>query len=208
MRTYSFYPTLLNDFRNYQMEKTWADSDFILVDEPKLLNKINKVPYPQTVAMAKGNAFEKVLQEDKLYSADGFSFDESLVDEMRIWVKGGVWQRFVQFLLPVDGARVRLYGYVDVTRRNRTIDVKTTSHYDFPGFDDYFQHHVYLLGSRAENIQVTEHLYLVTDFHDFYREPYDYLHEKMQTDLQRVCRDLIDYVELRKAEIVNPKIFE
>lgn len=207
MAYYNFFPTLLNDFRNYQLEKVYGNSSFILCEEQKLIDKLNRKPYAPSEAMLKGIAFEQLLQQPSGYVHNGFEFDIDVVDEMRAYCAGGIWQTFVEFTIDVDGHKVRLYGYIDVVKQVRTIDVKTGAQYEFPGFDDYFQHHVYLLGCRNADIRVTEHVYLITDFTQVYKEPYDLNEKKMVEDLQKVCRELIHFTEMKRDLITNEKLF-
>lgn len=205
MSSYSFYPTLLNDFSNYQHTRMLGES-FILCNEQQLIDKLNRVPYPQTEPMLKGIAFEKALQ-NKIYTSDGFEFEMSVIDEMIPIVEGGFWQTFVEHEIIVDGKRVRLYGYIDVIKKNRSIDTKTTKQYEWPKFEHCFQHQVYLLGANAMGFHLDHHQYLVTDFKHVYKEDYFIDVDLMTGQLQKVCRDLIFFIESKRELITNPKLF-
>lgn len=206
MSRYQFYPTLLNSFIDYQTEKTLGES-YILCNKQQLLDKINRVPFPQTDPMKKGIAFEYCLQNEGVYSHLGFDFDKELVDSMRPFVEGGVWQQFVETDLEVDGHQVRLYGFVDVIRFNQTIDVKTGKQYHWPGYSGYFQQHVYLLGAeQAGCVYLQEHVYLITDFKEYYLESYDFNREVMINQLKVACRDLMSFVDNNRKVITDKKI--
>jgi len=205
MSNYSFYPTLLNDFSNYKFERMLGES-FMLCNENQLIDKLNRVPYPQTEPMLRGIAFEKALQ-NKIYKSDGFEFEMSVIDEMIPLVEGGFWQTFVECEIMVDGHRVRLYGYIDVVRRNQCIDTKTTKQYEWPKFKDCFQHHVYLLGANSCGILLNHHQYLVTDFKHVYKEDYFLDVDLMTGQLQNICRDLIFFIEAKRHLIYNEKLF-
>lgn len=206
MGTYNFYPTLLNSFHEFVTEKKLGEN-FLLCSKEQLLDKINRVPYPTTEPMAKGNAFEHCLRYEGVYEKDGFSFDKELIERMRPMVKGGAWQLFVETTIDVDGHQVRHYGYLDVVRRFQTIDVKTTSQYQWPKFDGGYQHHVYLLGASDAGAQLSEHMYLITDFKDYYTEVYPFKRDLMINQLRTISRDLISFLENNRHLITDKKIF-
>lgn len=206
MKRYQLYPTLLNEFHYYRTEKRLGEN-FLLCDKQKLLDKINRKPYEQSEAMLKGIAFEYCLQHSGVFSHRGFEFDEELVNRMRTFTDGGVWQTFVETTIDVDGHQVRLYGYCDVYKQYRSIDVKTGKQYQWPQYEDLYQQHVYLLGAHDAGAKLKEHLYLVTDFKDYYTEVYPFQRDRMINQLRIICRDFIFFLENNRDEITDQKIF-
>lgn len=181
-------------------------------DEQHLLDRLNKAPMEQTEAMAKGIAFEACLQEDGKYTHSihpfpMFSFPPEIVNEMRDVVRGGIPQQFLQFTLETPNYTVRFYGYADFIKRHQCIDVKTGKQYAFPKFLDCYQHKMYLLGAKESGANLLEHLYLITDFKNVYKELYTFNKKEFEADMISRTTDLVHFIELRRSLITNPKIF-
>lgn len=183
--------------------------------EQDMLNKLNKVPTPQSEAMLKGIAFEDCVRAGiyakSLTSTDGIKYDFEFNPEIIHWfmneTKGGIWQQYVEFYLDCGGYWLYLYGYIDVLRQNHTLDIKTTSQYAFPKYLDDYQHMLYLFGAKMLGAQVDYHEYLITDQKECYREYYQYQPKRFKESLLTVANDMVFFLESRKEFITNHKVF-
>lgn len=206
MKRYQLYPSLLNEFYNYQTDKRKRNDEPYCTRE-QLIAKINRVKTPPNEYMLKGIAFEQCLMHDGVHSFGGFEFNGDLLERMRKFTRGGTWQTYLQTTIEVDGAMVKHYGFSDVIIRSRNVDCKTTGNYAFPSHLHAFQHDVYLLGANDMGIHVNEHLYLISDFDDYYEEYYPYDLELHTEKLRVVSRDMINFLEQNREFITDTKIF-
>ena len=206
---YNFFPTLLNDYYDYQTEKMYGEK--YAVTEQDLIDKLNKVPFEETEAMTRGKRFEDVLQNPELgYSCGGFEYDKEVVDVFRRKVSGGVWQKYVEYTHESSQYIFKWYGYIDVIKQFRTIDIKNTSRYDYTKFDRYFQHMVYLLGANNMGANVNQHQYLIACGKEWFEEIYPYQKELFISKLVEISTDLVGFIEA-KADLIskekNPRLF-
>lgn len=152
---YRLYPTLLNHFERYK--------NGYLTDQ-ELLDRINRVPIPQTIAQAKGASFEeaviKGLHEDE--------FDYRILSGVRAMLPRPMVKTQVYCEHQVDN--VLVYGYVDVIGKLMAVDIKTTSNYRPGCFAKSFQN-FYLPALRGRGIRLLR--YAITDFQEVYQEDYD-----------------------------------
>ena len=202
---YNFYPTLLNNFKDYQDMKMYGER--MAYDEPGILDAINKKPFLISDAILKGQALEKHLQDGSPLGRFEKDFEPSVLVSLRAEVAKGVWQVFVEYTHELPECIVRWYGFIDVLQGTRTLDVKSTSQYDFPKFLNSFQHKVYMLGCDNMGIEIKDHIYLATTGREWYKESYHYQKDKFIADLTTVSRDLISFCELHRNEITSPRIF-
>ena len=213
MKVYNFWATLLNDFSSYQKEEGFEKGDGTFhpfCDELMLIDRLNRVQGEPTEAMKKGVAFEECLRYNKTsHSIDNlkFDFDAKLLESMGTICHNGIWNTLVEFTIPVDtDVAVRLYGYIDCIKQDTCIDVKTTSSYSFPKFDQSYQHKLYMIASNHSGIYLNKFMYLITDFRDYYYEVYPYDPSKYMNDLIAISKDLIGFIESRKILINNPRL--
>ena len=105
---YRIYPTLLNTFARFQQG---------YLTEQELLDRINRVPIPQTQAQAKGVSFEEAV----IKGTDEDFFNPEVLRKARALLPRPMTetQVYCQYQL----GDVLLYGYVDVVGKTR----KTTT---------------------------------------------------------------------------------
>jgi hypothetical protein len=184
---YRLYPSLLNCYARYEAGK-------LTVQE--LLDRINRVPVPQTNAQARGVSFEEAVikgTDEALYNPEIVSKVRSLLPRPMV-----ATQVFCQY----QSGNVLIYGYVDLIGRSLAVDIKTTSRY-YP--DRYVSDHqnFYIPALRSKGIRSLR--YVITDFEEVYQEEYD-----LFTDFsvqERQMAEMCDFLENNRHLIYNPKVF-
>jgi len=184
---YNFYPTLLNLFDRYQ--KGYLErQDFI--------NRINRVPMPQTEAQSKGSSFEEAV----IKGVNEDAFDPEILDKVRALLPRPMMKTQVYCEHQLDN--VLLYGYVDVIGKTLAVDIKTTSSYQEGRFAHSHQN-FYLPALRSKGIRTLR--YVITDFQDVYQENYD---QTIDFSVQEIQIKLFcDFLEEHRGEITDRKIF-
>lgn len=200
MRRYNIYPTLLNDFDLYQREVGAGDGVDPWVTEEKLLARINRVDREETEKMRKGVDFEKAVRYADTANPEFTSVLPEFIREAR----NAAWDIYVETQFMLEGNLIRLYGRIDYTQRDMGVDVKTTSRYEFPAFVHSFQHRVYMKAARESGILMEHFEYRITDFKNIYRETFSWK-DSMNDDITRICRDFIQFLEIRK-ELISPEL--
>ncbi|MDQ6482150.1 hypothetical protein [Dyadobacter sp. LHD-138] len=185
--TYSLYPTLLNLFDRYQKG---------YLDKQELLNRVNRVPVPQTEAQAKGSSFEEAV----IKGVNEDDFDAEILNKVRALLPRPMVKTQVYCEHQLDN--VLLYGYVDVIGKTLAVDIKTTHSYQEGQFAHSHQN-FYLPALRAKGIRTLR--YVITDFQDVYQENYD---QTVDFSVQEVQIKLFcDFLEAHRGEITDRKIF-
>lgn len=184
---YSLYPTLLNVFDRYQKG---------YLDKQALLDRINRVPVPQTEAQAKGCSFEDAVIKGTHEEA----FDSEILDKVRALLPRPMVKTQVYCEHQLDN--VLLYGYVDVIGKTLAVDIKTTSNYQEGRFAHSHQN-FYLPALRAKGIRTLR--YVITDFEDVYQENYD---QNIDFSVQEIqIKFFCNFLEEHREAITDRKIF-
>ncbi|HEV7347464.1 hypothetical protein [Telluribacter sp.] len=187
MIRYRFYPTLLNTFARYQRG---------YLPEQELLDRINRVPIPQTEAQARGVSFEEAV----IKGTDEEYFNEEVLRKARALLPRPMVATQVYCQYELDD--VLLYGYVDVIGRTLAVDLKTTGSYS-PGRFVYNHQNFYLLALRPKGIRTLR--YVITDFREVYQEEYDLNMDFSQQEQQ--IKAFCDFLETHRALISDKKVF-
>ncbi|MCY7349962.1 MAG: hypothetical protein LH606_04760 [Cytophagaceae bacterium] len=161
---YRIYPTLLNSFLYYEQQIQSADGS-VLVAFQDLIDRINRVKKPATVAQQRGIDFESAL----LTGEGEEVFPQPILSEMRR--KLPPKYRTQVYVKAVVRGDIEVYGLVDVLGGNRAIDIKTTARYEAPKFA-FNPQNLYLLGLHPWGVEQLD--YLITDFNGVYVETYRY----------------------------------
>ena len=184
---YNFYPTLLNLFDRYQKG---------YLERQDFLNRINRVPMPQTEAQAKGSSFEEAV----IKGINEEAFDPEILDKVRALLPRPMMKTQVYCEHQLDN--VLLYGYVDVIGKTLAVDIKTTSSYQEGRFAHSHQN-FYLPALRSKGIRTLR--YVITDFQDVYQENYD---QTIDFSVQEIQIKLFcDFLEEHRGQITDRKIF-
>jgi hypothetical protein len=114
-------------------------------------------------------------------------------------VRGSQMQKYLQARLPFGAYDVKVYGFADYVAPDRIWELKTGSYY--PGkFARRWQRATYLACAQ----HAKKFTYLVTDFVNVYEETYE---EPGRVELYEVIREFVDFIETRRDQINNPKLF-
>ena len=206
-RRYSMYPSLLNGYVQFLNREMMGQK--ILTTEEDLLRSLNRVKTPSSPAALKGISLEHCVRT-KTYTHEGFVFSREVIDDMHQRTAGGFWSKYFESTETImhnsQPVTVKLYGIVDVVRRNEIIDVKGTGMYNDIRFNKKLQHTVYCHTARASNVLVDGATYLITDYSSVYEEYYSYDKESVEY-MWSVVRGLIDFAEQNRELIVNDKFF-
>lgn len=153
---YRIYPTLLNLFDRFQKG---------YVTENELVDRINRLPIPQTEAQAKGSSFEEAV----IKGIDEELYDPEILSKVRSLLPRPMLKTQVYCEYRLDD--VMLYGYVDVIGKMLAVDIKTTRNY-VPGCFAKSHQNFYLPALKSRGIRTLR--YVITDFKDVYQEDYDH----------------------------------
>ena len=184
---YRLYPTLLNLFDRYQKG---------YVNDNELIDRINRLPVPQTEAQAKGSSFEEAVikgTNEELYDAVILSKVRALLPRPMLKT-----QVYCEYQLN----DVLLYGYVDVIGKMLAVDIKTTKRY---APDCYAQSHqnFYLPALKSKGIRTLR--YVITDFQEVYQEDYDQSVDFSFQEMQ--IKSFCDFIEENRKRITDRRIF-
>lgn len=193
---YRIYPTLLNSFAYYE-SKTVDSKGNILVDVQEMLDRINRVRKPTTVAQQKGIDFEKAVVTGE--KAD--SFKEGIIEKARALLPA---KYKTQFYSEAKYKNCLIYGYVDLVGSDRAVDLKSTRMYSPNRFALNHQN-FYLLGLKKYGIKTLD--YVITDFEEVYKETYSFDNYDF-TPLYQQLDNFIDFLEQHKKQIRDKKIFD
>lgn len=184
---YRFYPSLLNTYSRFLQGK---------ISEQEVLDRINRVPIPQTEAQFRGVSFEdavlKKIGEDQ--------FDPQILATVRQKLPSPIikTQAYCQYQI----ADVMIYGFVDILGRKEAVDLKTTSHYSADRFQQDHQN-FYLPALYFRGVRQMR--YLITDFVNVYEEIYE-----ASADFEGQLEELYSFkmfLEEHREQITDAKIF-
>lgn len=228
-RLYRIYPSILNDFYYYMIEKGAEDGKEPWVSEVELINRINRVRSAPSEAMVKGIGFENLIFDESIelpefiseevddsteivmtQEHEGVKIEEnvtvSVIRAARSLYLGGEQQVLVSSMMEFPDYDVELYGKIDVIKRATGVDIKFTSRPEYLKFKDSFQHPVYMRGMMAMFKINGFFDYFVSDLKDWTMETYAYS-DQMEERLREWVRRFVEFLELRKEHITVTKIF-
>lgn len=151
---YRLYPTLLNSYDRY-IQHRLAEDD--------LIDRINRVPVPQTQAQATGVSFEDAV----IKGVNEEEFDPDILQRVRSLLPRPMVKTQVYCEYQLNDALI--YGYVDVIGKILAVDIKTTKLY-IPGSFAESHQNFYLPALRSKGIRTLR--YVITDFTEVYQEDY------------------------------------
>jgi hypothetical protein len=184
---YRLYPSLLSCYDRYERG---------YIDDSELLNRINRVPMPQTEAQFKGVSFEDAVVK----GIGEESFDIDILARVRALLPRPMLKTQVYCEYQLNDALI--YGYVDILGKMMAVDIKTTSNYRSGCFAKSHQN-FYLPALRTKGVRSLR--YVITDFRDVYQEEYD-----QATDLSFQENQIISFcqfLEERRELITDRRIF-
>lgn len=184
---YKLYPSLLSCFDRYERG---------YLDEASLIDRINRVPVPQTEAQAKGVSFEEAV----IKGIGEETFDPEILSKVRALLPRPMLK--TQVYCEHQLGDVLVYGYVDVLGKLVAVDIKTTSQYR-PGCFEKSHQNFYLPALRPKGIRSLR--YIITDFRDVYQEEYtqecDFTHQEAQ--IKAFCA----FLDANRDRITDRRIF-
>ena len=188
MINYRFYPSLLNTFSHYLQGGS--------LPVQALIDSINRVPTPTTVAQERGISFEEAIVK----GTDEDRFDPEIVKKVRKLLPRPIVDTQVYCQWEIDD--VLFYGYVDLIGKFKAVDLKTTASYQ-PGRYLHNHQNLYLHALKRKGIKLME--YVITDFTDVYVESYALTHP-IDRQLEEI-RLLKAFLEEHRPLITDKKIF-
>lgn len=185
---YRFYPSLLNTFSRYLQSGN--------LPVQALIDSINRVPTPTTVAQERGTSFEEAIVK----GTNEARFDPEIINKVRKLLPRPIVDTQVFCQWEIED--VLFYGYVDLIGKFKAVDLKTTGSYQK---DRYLFNHqnLYLHALKRKGIKLME--YVITDFTDVYVESYALTHP-IDRQLEEI-RQLKAFLEEHRPLITDKKIF-
>lgn len=184
---YKLYPSLLSCFDRYERG---------YLDESSLIDRINRVPVPQTEAQSRGISFEDAV----IKGIGEEAFDPEILSKVRALLPRPMLK--TQVYCEYQLGDVLLYGYVDVLGKLLAVDIKTTGQYRAGYFAKSHQN-FYLPALRTKGVRSLR--YIITDFQDVYQEEYDqgtdFSHQ--QTQVRSFC----EFLETHRHLITDKRVF-
>lgn len=183
MNRFRIYPSLLNAYDYYlSAEPDQQDERY-----KELMNAINRVPSPTSIAQSRGTALNEIVdivgeckkftpmpwhmadyndnRSDYVCQMDGstFMFDADFVKKLASHVWDAVPQVYCEAVLPTKFGDVLLYGYPDYLLGDTVIDLKSTQRYEPFKYEENWQRDVYAycLQKGGYTSKLTEFTYLV-----------------------------------------------
>ena len=184
---FRFYPSLLNQYDRF-LEGKLSEND--------LLDRINRVPIPQTEAQAKGVSFEDAVLkgvEEELYDAE-------IIKKVRALLPRPMMK--TQVYCEYQWKDVLIYGYVDVIGKMLAADIKTTKQYTADAFAVSHQN-LYLPALKSKGIRSLR--YVITDFSEVYQEEYDQTVD-LSFQLNQI-ETFCDFLEENRKRVSDLRIF-
>lgn len=184
---YKLYPSLLSCFDRFERG---------YIDEQELLDRINRVPAPQTEAQFRGSSFEDAV----IKGIGEETFDPEILSKVRSYLPRPMLKTQVYCEYQLNDSLI--YGYVDVIGKMLAVDIKTTSNYR-EGYFVKSHQNFYLPALRAKGIRSLR--YVITDFKDVYLEEYDQMVDLTYQEEQaaRFCT----FLETYRDRITDLRIF-
>ncbi len=161
-----------------------------------LIDSINRVPTPTTVAQERGVSFEEAIVK----GTDENRFDPEIIKKVRKLLPRPIVDTQVFCQWEIED--VLFYGYVDLIGKFKAVDLKTTGSYQK---DRYLFNHqnLYLHALKRKGIKLME--YVITDFTDVYVESYALTHP-IDRQLEEI-RLFKAFLEEHRPLITDKKIF-
>ena len=184
---YRLYPTLLNLFDRYQKG---------YVNEDDFIDRINRLPIPQTEAQFKGSSFEEAV----IKGTNEELYDPEILRKVRSLLPRPMMKTQVYCEYQLND--VVLYGYVDVIGKMLAVDIKTTSKY-VPGSFAKSHQNFYLPALKSRGIRTLR--YVITDFQNVYQEDYDQTIDFSFQQAQIIS--FCEFLEENRKRITDKKIF-
>lgn len=212
--------------------------------EQELIDYINRAPREPSMASSKGTALNEIIDciilnkrttmpglviqshkdEDCPYIEaylDGFTFQFDLTHclSLAAQLRGSVPQYHCKAVMHTSYGDALLHGYIDYLRRDRVIDLKTTSRYAFGKFEEGWQKDLYpwcLIESGLMS-SVYDFEYLVATWKEYKDMPsawtlssevYTYDHERATERLRETVEWFISWLNSRRDYITDKTIFE
>ncbi|ACT95225.1 hypothetical protein [Dyadobacter fermentans] len=184
---YKLYPSLLSCFDRFERG---------YLDEQGLLDRINRVPVPQTEAQFRGASFEDAV----IKGIGEESFDPEILSKVRSFLPRPMLKTQVYCEYQLNDSLI--YGYVDVIGKMLAVDIKTTGNYRTGCFAQSHQN-FYLPALRAKGIRSLR--YVITDFKDVYLEEYDQMVDLNYQEGQvlRFC----EFLEAQRERVTDLRVF-
>jgi hypothetical protein len=184
---FRLYPTLLNLFDRFQKG---------YVSDNELIDRINRVPVPQSLAQARGVSFEEAV----IKGTNEEAFDSEILRKTRLLLPRPMLK--TQVYCEYQLGTVLLYGYVDLIGKILAVDIKTTANYR-PGCYAQSHQNFYLPALRTKGIRTLR--YVITDFKEVYYEDFqqglDFSVQEQQ--ISAFC----DFLETHRSQITDRRIF-
>ena len=224
---YKIYPTLIDNY-NYYMVSEMSDKEMIdrinRVETPvtdaqikgkglnNLVDAMLQGYKPTIIESRQAYVWVEPIQKitDLFYDAEKpdtitLEFDIKIVDEIVCKLKGATIQAYSEAIISTDYGDVLLYGYQDYLIRDKIIDLKTTSRYDFPKYYNAFQHKCYLYTMRESGNYINLFDYIITDFRHVFIESYNW-HDNMIGEMKAQLSRFLGFVESNISVIHNTKL--
>lgn len=184
---YKLYPSLLSCFDRFERG---------YIDEQELLDRINRVPAPQTEAQFRGSSFEDAV----IKGIGEETFDPEILSKVRSFLPRPMLKTQVYCEYQLNDSLI--YGYVDVIGKMLAVDIKTTGNYRAGSFAKSHQN-FYLPALRTKGIRSLR--YVITDFKDVYLEEYDQMADLTYQEEQttRFC----EFLEINRDRITDLRVF-
>jgi hypothetical protein len=184
---YRIYPSLLNSFDRYVQGK---------LGEDELVDRVNRVPVPQTVAQARGVSFEEAV----IKGTNEELYDSEIIRQVRALLPRPMTK--TQVYCEYQLGDVLFYGYVDVIGKMLAVDIKTTSLYVPDCFSQSHQN-LYLPALKSKGIRTLR--YVITDFVSVYQEEYS-----QSVDLsyqEKQIKSFCGFLEEHRKKITDLRVF-
>lgn len=184
---YKLYPTLLSCFDRFERG---------YITEQELLDRINRVPVPQTEAQFRGVTFEDAV----IKGIGEETFDPEILSKVRSFLPRPMLKTQVYCEYQLNDSLI--YGYVDVIGKMLAVDIKTTGNYREGCFSKSHQN-FYLPALRTKGIRSLR--YVITDFRDVYLEEYDQMADLtyQEEQITRFC----EFLETYRDRITDLRVF-
>lgn len=164
--------------------------------------KVRGVPTDMYVWRTEGEAgeFGRVYQFKKRVC-------DELLEHINPWGTSATadTQVYCKGIIETKHGPVEIYGYVDYLQRDRLIDLKTTSKYTFPKYNNGFQHLAYPFCMNQQGNDISCFQYLVTDTNHVYLETYHW-NDQMAQQMLDPLNGLLDFISTFRDEITDPKV--
>ncbi|MBO9615844.1 MAG: hypothetical protein J7619_24325 [Dyadobacter sp.] len=184
---YKLYPSLLSCFDRFERG---------YIHEQELLDRINRVPVPQTEAQFRGSSFEDAV----IKGIGEEAFDPEILSKVRSYLPRPMLKTQVYCEYQLNDSLI--YGYVDVIGKMLAVDIKTTGNYREGAFAKSHQN-FYLPALRMKGIRSLR--YVITDFKEVYLEEYDQMADLTYQEEQtaRFCA----FLETARDRITDLRVF-